>query len=72
MKGITYRQLLGYLRGDYDFATAVALMVRDNRRYAKRQYTWFNADPRIRWLDILALGGPEAAAAHIVADWRAY
>ena len=40
MKGITYRQLLGYLRGDYDFDAAVALMVRDNRRYAKRQYTW--------------------------------
>ena len=69
MKGITYRQLLGYLRGDYDFATAVALMVRDNRRYAKRQYTWFNANPRIHWLDILATGGPDNAAAHIASAW---
>jgi len=70
MKGITYRQLLGYLRGDYDFDTAVELMVRDNRRYAKRQYTWFNADPRIRWIDILAAGGPPGAAEIIVEGWK--
>ncbi|HOF88100.1 MAG TPA: tRNA (adenosine(37)-N6)-dimethylallyltransferase MiaA [Armatimonadota bacterium] len=72
MKGITYRQLLGYLRGDYDFQTAIALMVRDNRRYAKRQYTWFKADPRITWLDILAVGGPAGAAAIIAEQWRAF
>lgn len=70
MKGITYRQLVGYLRGEYDFATAIELMVRDNRRYAKRQYTWFNADPRIQWIDILAVGGPAAAAEQIVAAWN--
>ena len=72
MKGITYRQLVGYLRGDYDFDTAVALMVRDNRRYAKRQYTWFKADPRIRWIDILAAGGAAGAAEEVVAGWGAF
>ena len=72
MKGITYRQLVGYLRGDYDFATAVELMVRDNRRYAKRQFTWFKADPRIRWIDILAAGGPSGAAEVVVEGWRAW
>jgi len=70
MKGITYRQLVGYLRGEYDFEAAVELMVRDNRRYAKRQYTWFKADPRIRWIDILATGGPPSAAESIVEGWR--
>ncbi len=72
MKGITYRQLVGYLRGDYDFETAVALMIRDNRRYAKRQYTWFNADPRIRWIDILRAGGPAGAAREMVGGWQAW
>jgi len=71
MKGITYRQLQGYLRGEYDFATAVALMVRDNRRYAKRQYTWFNADPRFRWIDMIDAGSAVAAAARIVREWNA-
>jgi tRNA dimethylallyltransferase len=70
MKGITYRQLVGYLRGDYDFDTAVELMVRDNRRYAKRQYTWFKADPRIQWIDILAAGGPPGASEIIIEGWR--
>ena len=23
---------------------------RDHRRYAKRQLTWFGADPQVRWL----------------------
>ncbi|HEY3378981.1 MAG TPA: tRNA (adenosine(37)-N6)-dimethylallyltransferase MiaA [Armatimonadota bacterium] len=72
MKGITYRQLLGFLRDEYDFDTAVELMVRDNRRYAKRQGTWFNADPRFRWLDILAVGGPSGASAEIVAAWQTF
>ncbi|MHB9131299.1 MAG: tRNA (adenosine(37)-N6)-dimethylallyltransferase MiaA [Armatimonadota bacterium] len=72
MKGITYRQLVGYLRGEYDFQTAIDLMVRDNRRYAKRQFTWFNADPRIRWFDIFAVGGPAGAAAEITAAWREF
>jgi len=72
MKGITYRQLLGYLRGEYDFATAVELMVRDNCRYVKRQFTWFNADPRIHWLDLPAVGGPAGAAQQIVSAWRIF
>lgn len=72
MKGITYRQLVGFLRGEYDFETAIELMVRDNRRYAKRQFTWFNADKRIHWIDILAVGGPEGAAAQIIAGWQQF
>lgn len=53
MKGITYRQFGGYLRGKYDYDTAVELSIRDSRRYARRQYTWFNADPRVQWVDSL-------------------
>jgi tRNA dimethylallyltransferase len=72
MKGITYRQLVGYLRDEYDFTTAIELMVRDNRRYAKRQFTWFHADPRIHWIDILAVGGPAGASEQIVEAWNKF
>ena len=61
MKGLGYKQIAGYLLGEYDFETAVALLKRDTRRFAKRQLTWFRADPRIRWIDVEGRGAIEVA-----------
>lgn len=52
MTGVGYRQVIGYLKGDYNLEEAVRLIKRDTKRYAKRQYTWFNKDKRIEWFDI--------------------
>ncbi len=52
MTGVGYRQVIGYLRGDYNLEEAVRLIKRDTKRYAKRQYTWFNKDKRIEWFSI--------------------
>ena len=52
MKGLGYKQIASYLVGDCDFETAVYLLKRDTRRFAKRQFTWFRADDRIQWLDV--------------------
>lgn len=52
MKGLGYKQISGYLKGEYDFRTAVDLLKRDTRRFAKRQLTWFRADSRIRWIHV--------------------
>ena len=52
MQGLGYRQLLGYLRNEYDLAAAVELIKRDTRRFAKRQLTWFRRDPRIHWFNV--------------------
>ena len=41
MKAIGYRQIISYLEGEYDLNTAIELIKRDSRRYAKRQLTWF-------------------------------
>ncbi len=54
MQGLGYKHMSAYLRGDCDMASAVSLMKRDTRRYAKRQLTWFRADNRICWLDFPA------------------
>ena len=51
MQGLGYKQLWGYLDNEYDLATAVQLIKRDTRRYAKRQLTWFRRDPRIHWFN---------------------
>ncbi len=52
MLGLGYRQIVAYLKGECSLESAVSLLKRDIRRYAKRQMTWFRADPRIEWIDL--------------------
>jgi len=70
MKGLGYRQLALHLRREVDLHSAVYLIKRDTRHYARRQLTWFRAEPALRWLDLAAAGGPEAAANAICDAWR--
>jgi len=51
MKAIGYRHIVGYLTSTWDLDEAIRLMQRDTRRYAKRQITWFKADPHVVWMD---------------------
>ena len=50
MQSLGYKQMTAYLQGEYDLAEAVRRIKRDTRRYAKRQLTWFKADPQIHWV----------------------
>lgn len=52
MQGLGYKEIAGFLRGDYGQEEAVALLKGNTRRFAKRQYTWFRADDRIKWIDV--------------------
>jgi len=49
LNSLGYRHLVAYLLGRLSFPAAVAAIKRDTRRYAKRQLTWFRADPEIIW-----------------------
>jgi tRNA dimethylallyltransferase len=49
MQAIGYRHMVDFLSGRTPWDAAIALMKRDTRRYAKRQFTWFRADPAIVW-----------------------
>lgn len=51
MQAIGYRQMVGCIKGQHDRATATDALIRDTRRYAKRQMTWFGRSPHIRWYD---------------------
>jgi tRNA dimethylallyltransferase len=46
---IGYRHLINFLSGRWSWEEALELLRRDTRRYAKRQLTWFRADPEVRW-----------------------
>jgi len=50
LQTVGYREIFAYLDGRYTLAEAVALIKRNTKRYAKRQMTWFGADPNIQWL----------------------
>ncbi len=48
--GLVYRQALEHLRGVRDEAATRELIVRGNRRYARRQLIWFRKEPNLQWL----------------------
>ena len=50
--GLVYRQVMEYRRGVRDETTTRALIVQENRRYAKRQLIWFLKEPNLHWLEI--------------------
>lgn len=53
MQGLSYKQINKYLDGEYDQETAIYLIKRDSRRYAKRQMTWFSHKIKnIEWIDL--------------------
>jgi tRNA dimethylallyltransferase len=67
MQGIGYREFAQVVRGELPPDEALRLMQRDTVRYARRQWTWFNREPGIEWLDMKPEAGLEHAAAALEA-----
>jgi tRNA dimethylallyltransferase len=49
-EALGYRQARQYLAGALTLPEAIAAAQRGHRHYAKRQFTWFNREPDVRWL----------------------
>jgi len=49
MQSIGYRHMIDYIEGRLSWEECTRTLKRDHRRYAKRQLTWFGADPEIIW-----------------------
>ncbi|GAB4430714.1 MAG: tRNA (adenosine(37)-N6)-dimethylallyltransferase MiaA [Bacteroidia bacterium] len=49
LQSIGYREVIPLLQGQYDLATARALIQRNSRRYAKRQLTYYRSFGDIAW-----------------------
>jgi tRNA dimethylallyltransferase len=62
---IGYREAWAVLDGELALESAIAEDARRNQAFAKRQRTWFRAEPAIEWLD--ATSGPPIDAAVDVA-----
>lgn len=66
LQALGYRELVLYLRGLLTWDEAVALIKRNTRRFAKRQFTWFRRERRLRWLDVTDPEARNRAAGEIV------
>jgi tRNA dimethylallyltransferase len=49
LSGTGYAEAVAFLEGRIGEPELLPLMVRNNRRLAKRQLTWLRRDPRVRW-----------------------
>lgn len=49
LQTVGYKEIYGYMDGEYGREEAVRLLKRNSRRYAKRQLTWFKRDQSVRW-----------------------
>lgn len=52
LQGLGYKEIIGFLNGDYSFEEAVILLKRNTRHFAKRQLTWFKREDDIHWFNL--------------------
>jgi tRNA dimethylallyltransferase len=51
MRSIGYKEAVAHIFGELSRDEAIRLIKRDTRHYAKRQLTWFKANPDILWFE---------------------
>lgn len=66
MKGIGYKEIIGYFHQEYDREEAIRLVKRNTRHYAKRQLTWFRRYPDMKWLNLSDYPSPEEAKQRMI------
>lgn len=63
LRSLGYKEMVAYVRGEADLPTTIDAIKQNTRRFAKRQGTWFRADPAIAWLDVGESRPADVAAA---------
>lgn len=48
---VGYRELFAYFEGKQSLETAIELIKRNSRRYARKQLTWYRNDPDFKWFE---------------------
>ncbi|RKZ35214.1 tRNA (adenosine(37)-N6)-dimethylallyltransferase MiaA [bacterium] len=65
LTSIGYGQIVRYIRGEIDYEQMFNDIVRDTKRYAKRQITWFRKEPDVHWVEV-GKSSPEQIADKII------
>jgi len=67
LQSLGYKEIIACLMGECDLVEAIK---QNTKRFAKRQLTWFRADPEITWIDTADLSQDEVVS-RIVTELRA-
>lgn len=68
MQAIGYKEIVSALRGEISMERAIDLIKQGSRRYAKRQWTWFRHDERVKWFDFSLYESQEALYEALIAQ----
>ncbi|MBS3908918.1 MAG: tRNA (adenosine(37)-N6)-dimethylallyltransferase MiaA [Actinobacteria bacterium] len=60
-QAIGYKEVIRHIKGETSLGDAISTVKARTRQYAKRQMTWFRADPRITWVDMTEKSAGAAA-----------
>lgn len=52
LQTVGYKEMFGYIGGDYPLEEAIRLIQRNTRHYAKKQMTWWRRDESIKWVEL--------------------
>jgi len=50
LQAIGYKEVVAHLQGEHDQTEMTRLIKRNTRHFAKRQLTWFRAEPEMQWV----------------------
>ena len=52
LQTVGYKEMFGYIGGEYPLEEAIRLIQRNTRHYAKKQMTWWRRDESIKWVEL--------------------
>ncbi len=68
LQALGYKEMQLFLNGRVSMEESVDLLKKRTRAYAKRQYTWFNKEPGVEWVDITGIINAEDIYGKVVTD----
>lgn len=69
---VGYKEIISYLDGEISQDSAVDLIKRNTRRYAKRQMTWFRGVEEVHWFDVSSFDDLDNICEEIIKSERLY
>lgn len=70
MQAIGYKEVFAYIEGRCTMDESAASIKTATRHYAKRQFTWFNKERDLHWVDVTGLVDPRSVFERIISKLR--